>query len=129
MLMRLPRLQAAFAAGAMCPLVLAMAACGGGRASPSATAASIALATESVNRARTDGALQSAQEPMQEAQQKLTAAQQAAARDDNDQAIRLATEAKANADLADTTARAAEAERAAAAVKQDAGILRQQGTR
>jgi len=128
MLMRLPRLPAAFAAGAICALVLVMAACGGGRASPSATAA-IALATESVNRARTDGALQSAQEPMQEAQQKLTAAQLAAARDDNDQAIRLATEAKADADLADTTARAAEAERAAAAVKQDAGILRQQGTR
>ena len=128
MLMRLPRRQAAIAAGVMCPLAFAVAACGGSQASPSATP-SIALATESVNRARTDGALQSAETPMLEAQRKLGAAQEAATRGENDKAIRLATEAKAEADLADTTARAAEAERAAAAVKQDTGTLRQQGTR
>ena len=128
MLMRLAGRQAAIAAGVMCPLVLAVAACGGGRASISATP-SIALATESVDRARTDGALQSAETPILEAQRKLGAAQEAAARGENDKAIRLATEAKADADLADTTARAAEAERAAAAVKQETGMLRQQGAR
>jgi hypothetical protein len=127
--MRLPSLQqAALAAGVMCPLVMALAACASGRGAPAASP-SIALATESVDRARTDGALQSAETPMLEAQRKLGAAQEAAARGENDKAIRLATEAKAEADLADATARAAEAERAAAAVKQDAGMLRQQGTR
>jgi hypothetical protein len=128
MLMRLPLRQAAVAACVMCPSVFPLAGCGGGQAAPSATP-SIALATESVDRARTDGALQSAGTPLLEAQRKLGAAQEAAARGENDKAIRLATEAKADADLADTTARAAEAERASAAVKQDTDMLRQQGTR
>ena len=123
--MRLPIRQAAVGALVMCPLVFAVAGCGGGQASPSPVP-SIALATESVNRARTDGALQSAETPLLEAQRKLGAAQEAAARGENDRAMRLATEAKADADLADTTARAAEAERASAAVKQDTNMLRQQ---
>lgn len=108
-------------------LPAALAACASGEAATSATSA-IAVAGDAIARARTDGALQSAPLPLHEAEQKLQAAQQAQAHDNHKEADRLAIEAKADADLADMTSRAAHAEKAAATVREDAGALRMQGS-
>lgn len=109
------------------PMLVVLSACASGP-SASSVKSSIALANDAVSRARTDGALQSAPMPLQEAQQKLGAAQDAASHDRNAEAVRLATEAKADADLADVTAQTAQATQAAAAVQQDAGAMRLQGS-
>jgi flagellar basal body L-ring protein FlgH len=121
---RHPRVARWTGAGLM---LAAMAALGGCASGPPESAAdsAIAVAGTEINQARQDGALASASVSVQEAQQKLLAAQQARSNGDTAAAIRLADEAKADADLADTTARAAHEEQAAAAVRNDAGALRQ----
>jgi hypothetical protein len=125
--MRLPKQDSVIAAGLMCAIALAIAACTGGQPSTSANA-EVAVASDAVNRARSNGGLEAAEGAMVQAQQKLSGAQAAIANGDSDQAALLAAEAKADADLADTTARAAQARRAATAVQQDVNTLRQQGS-
>jgi hypothetical protein len=93
---------------------LTLGACASG---PPATAAAAALgsAGEAINHARADNGLAAAPDIVAEAQQKLAQARTAAQNGDNAAAIRLANEAKADADLADATAQAARAREAASA--------------
>jgi hypothetical protein len=75
--------------------------------------------------ARNDNALAAQPQIMQEAQQRLDQALTAANSGDNRTAIRLADEAKADADLADAAAQADVAEKAAQTVRSDIGTLQQ----
>jgi len=103
---------------------MTLGACGSG---PPRTevSASIAAANNAADHARTDGALAAAPATMADALQKLSQAQAAAKDDERETAIRLANEAKADADLADATSQAARAEAASQAVNIDLGTLRQ----
>lgn len=90
-----------------------------------ATAASMAAASEAINHARSDNALASAPQIIADAQQRYNQAQTAANSGDNEAAIRLANEAKADADLADATAQATQSEQAAQTVNSDINTLKQ----
>jgi hypothetical protein len=104
--------------------VLTLGACASG---PPKTAATEALgsASTAISHARTDNALAAQPQIMQEAQQRFDQAQAAADKGDTQTAIRLAEEAKADADFADSAAQAAKAEQAAQAVRSDIGTLKQ----
>jgi hypothetical protein len=109
-----------------CVFVVAMTlgACASGPPS-TAVSASIAAANDAINHARADNALGASPQMVNEAEQRLSQAQAAAKSDDNETAIRLADEAKADADLADATAQASQAEKAAQTVNSDVGTLKQ----
>lgn len=85
----------------------------------------IAAANDATDHARTDGALATAPDTMADAFQKLNQAQAAAKDGDRKIAIRLANEAKADADLADATSQAVRAEAASRAVNTDLSTLQQ----
>jgi hypothetical protein len=85
----------------------------------------IAAANNATEHARIDGALAAAPATMADALQKLSQAQAAAKDDERETAIRLANEAKADADLADATSQAARAEAASQAVNSDLRTLQQ----
>jgi hypothetical protein len=99
---------------------LSLAACASG---PPATtvSASMGAASDAVNHARSDNALGAAPDVMNEAQQKLSQAQSAENAGENALAVRLAAEAKADADLADATAQTARAQKAAQQVNSGIG--------
>ena len=107
-----------------CAALVSLAACASGPPKTAASAA-IASATEAINHARTDNALAAAPQFMGEAQQRLAQAQAAINDGDNKTAIRLADEAKADAELADAMAQTAKAENAARTVNSDIGTLQQ----
>lgn len=103
---------------------MTLAACASGPPSTAASA-SIAAANDAISHARADNALGASPQMVNDAEQRLSQAQAAAKDDDNETAIRLADEAKADADLADATAQASQAERAAQAVNSDVSTLQQ----
>jgi Domain of unknown function (DUF4398) len=103
---------------------MTLGACASGPPS-TAVSASIAAANDAISHARADNALGESPQMVNDAEQRLSQAQAAAKNDDNETAIRLANEAKADADLADATAQASQAERAAQAVNADVGTLKQ----
>jgi hypothetical protein len=103
---------------------MTLGACASGPPSTAASA-SIAAANDAISHARSDNALGASPQMVNDAEQRLSQAQAAAKDDDNETAIRLADEAKADADLADATAQASEAERAAQTVNADVGTLQQ----
>jgi sRNA-binding protein len=84
-----------------------------------------ACANDAISHARADNALGATPQMVNEAEQRLGQAQAAAKDGDNETAVRLADEAKADANLADATAQASQAERAAQAVNADVGTLKQ----
>jgi hypothetical protein len=108
-------------------IAVPLAACASGPPKTEVSS-SIAAATDAANHARTDGALAAAPDIMADALQKLSQAQTAAKEDDRKTAIRLANEAKADADLADATSQAARAEAASQAVNSDLDTLQQTTT-
>jgi hypothetical protein len=103
---------------------MTLGACASGPPSTAASA-SIAAANDAISHARADNALGASPQMVNEAEQRLSQAQAAAKDDDNETAIRLADEAKADADLADATAQAAQSEKAAQTVNADVGTLKQ----
>jgi len=105
-------------------MAMTLAACASGPPSTAASA-SIAAANDAISHARADNALGTSPQMVNDAEQRLSQAQAAAKDDDNETAIRLADEAKADADLADATAQASQAERAAQTVNADVNTLKQ----
>lgn len=103
---------------------LALGACAGGPPKTAATAA-LGRAGDAITHARNDNALAAQPQIMQEAQQRFDQARMAADNGDTRTAIRLADEAKADADLADAAAQADVAEKAAQTVRSDIGTLQQ----
>jgi len=105
-------------------LAMTLAACASGPPSTAASA-SVAAASDAISHARADNALGASPDIVNDAEQRLSQAQAAAKDGDNETAIRLANEAKADANLADATAQADQAEKAAGTVNSDIGTLRQ----
>jgi TRAP-type mannitol/chloroaromatic compound transport system substrate-binding protein len=105
-------------------LAMTLGACASGPPSTAASA-SIAAASDAISHARADNALGASPDIVNEAEQRLSQAQGAVKDGDNETAIRLANEAKADADLADATAQADQAEKAAGTVNSDIGTLNQ----
>lgn len=108
-------------------IVITLGACASGPPKTEVSS-SIAAANAAVNHARTDGALAAAPDALLNAQQKLDQAQTAAKNDDGKTAIRLADEARAEADFADAKSQAVRAEKAAHAINSDVDTLQQQTT-
>jgi hypothetical protein len=105
-------------------MTMTLGACASGPPATSASAA-IAAANDAISHARADNGLGAAPDIVNEAEQRSNQAQAAAKDGDNETAIRLANEAKADADLADARAQADQSEKAAGAVNSDIGALRQ----
>jgi hypothetical protein len=103
-------------------LATLLGACASGPPKTEATAA-LGAANDAVAHARDDNALAASPDVAAEAQQRLVQAQTALNNGDTATAIRLANEAKADADLADATARAAQAQKASSAVQSDIGAM------
>lgn len=109
---------------ALCTLAL-LAGC----ASGSPPNAELARSTAAVNDAVSAGATELSPAELKSAQDKLAAAQKAAADDEFDNARRLALEAESDAKLAETRSRSAKTQKAAATVQDDIRVLREEMNR
>lgn len=86
----------------------------------------MAVSRAAVESARAAGGNQYAPVELQQAMNKLDAAEQAMAREDYAEAKKLAEQAEVDARLASATAHSAKAQRASAAVEEDIRVLRQE---
>jgi hypothetical protein len=118
------RLKSGVALSSILFVTATLGACASGPPSTAASA-SIAAADEAIGHARRDNGLAVAPDIVNEAQQKVSQARSAANSEDNATAIRLADEAKADADLADATAQNLKAQQAAQTVSSDITTLKQ----
>lgn len=98
----------------------------GGCASMPPPVAQMAVAKTALNNASTAGSEEYAPLQLKEARDKMDAAQRAMAAGNNELATQLAEEAQVDAELAIAKARSDKAAKAAAAVKKDSNVLRQQ---
>jgi Domain of unknown function (DUF4398) len=99
-----------------------LAACAG---APPPTS-QLAVAGSTISEAETAGAVQYAPVPLKQAKQELASAQAASSNGRYEMAQRLATEAEADAKLAEVTTQASLAEQSANAVQQGITTLRQE---
>ncbi len=98
----------------------------GGCASTPPPVAQMAVAKTALSNASTAGSEEYAPLQLKEAKDKMDAAQQAMTAHEYKRAAQLAEEAQVDAELAIARARSEKAAKAAAAVKKDSNVLRQQ---
>lgn len=113
------------------PVVIALCALGfvAGCASGNPPDAELARSAAAVNDAVSAGATELAPNDLKAAQEKLAIAQKAAAEKEYGRALQFATQAEADAKLAETRALSAKSQKAAAAVQDDIRVLREEMNR
>lgn len=102
---------------------LALSACA---ASPPAPTAQMAVSAAAIDQAASAGAAELAPAELSAAREKLDRARMAMNNQNNTQALILAEQAQADAQLAVTRSRTAKAEKAAASLQEDRRILREE---